>query len=134
VRWGKERSDRGLLNVQGGLSIRRPGAPHHHIRLTLPSQEVSSELSSVNICAFHSSRDRIPKKYEQEDQVLCDFNCRGVQQVNTPDRTRTCNPQIRSLVLYPIELRAHPEVSRDYREVTGVSIMAQSLERNTDRS
>src|SRR6185503_19977749 len=45
----EEHSDRGLLDVQGGLSIRRPGAPHHHIHKTLPSQEISSVLSCFPI-------------------------------------------------------------------------------------
>ena len=42
---------------------------------------------------------------------FCRSGCLGGLSANateesTPDRTRTCNPQIRSLVLYPIELRA----------------------------
>ena len=48
VHWGKEHSERGLLNVQGGLSIRRPGAPHHHIDLGFPSQELSPSDGGVH--------------------------------------------------------------------------------------
>ncbi len=28
--------------------------------------------------------------------------------IGVPDRIRTCDPQIRNLVLYPAELRGHP--------------------------
>lgn len=36
-----------------------------------------------------------------------------------PDRNRTCNPQLRRLVLYPIELRADLVTRDDYIAVTG---------------
>ena len=36
-----------------------------------------------------------------------------------PDRNRTCNPQLRRLVLYPIELRADLVTRDEYISVTG---------------
>ena len=36
-----------------------------------------------------------------------------------PDRNRTCNPQLRRLVLYPVELRADLVTRDDYIAVTG---------------
>ena len=34
-----------------------------------------------------------------------------------PDRTRTCDPQLRRLVLYPAELRADPDLKRQQKLV-----------------
>ena len=70
-----EHSDRGLLNVQGGLSIRRLGAPHHHIAPGFPSQEIST-LSE----AYHP----VPVV-----QTLFggDFSPRYEKGNDTPDRT-----------------------------------------------
>ena len=40
-------------------------------------------------------------------QTRCATKLRYFPKDGAPDRNRTCNPQIRSLVLYPVELRAH---------------------------
>ena len=37
-----------------------------------------------------------------------------------PDRNRTCNPQLRRLVLYPVELRARLLTGHDSRYLVGV--------------
>ena len=34
------------------------------------------------------------------------FELRPPMKLGLPDKTRTCNPQLRRLVLYPVELRA----------------------------
>ena len=34
-------------------------------------------------------------------------SCRGVELIGDPGRIRTCDPQIRNLMLYPAELRGH---------------------------
>jgi hypothetical protein len=55
----------------------------------------------------HDNRNHNPGLYQlsyshhlkPNDQRL--WGCTGV-----PDRNRTCNPQLRRLVLYPVELRA----------------------------
>nr|BAT27990.1 hypothetical protein [Aureimonas frigidaquae] len=54
---------------------------------------------------------------------MCKFNiCSDFSEMNgAPERIRTSDPQIRSLVLYPAELRAHPVKSGFVGPATGVS-------------
>ena len=40
------------------------------------------------------------------EEKISDIPSEIIGDTGAPDRTRTCNPQIRSLVLYPVELRA----------------------------
>jgi hypothetical protein len=51
-----------------------------------------------------SADKRRRDKCQRKRNLICEFNCI----YGAPGKTRTSNPQIRSLVLYPIELRAQP--------------------------
>src|SRR3954463_2067058 len=45
------------------------------------------------------------------------FELRPPLSVGLPDKTRTCNPQLRRLVLYPVELRAVREQAATKKQV-----------------
>ena len=47
-----------------------------------------------------------PSGYEPDELPGCSTPQSGVLKNGAPDRSRTCNPQIRSLILYPVELQA----------------------------
>nr|SPS05940.1 conserved protein of unknown function [Candidatus Nitrotoga fabula] len=52
----------------------------------------------------HDNRNHNPGLYQLSYSHHMENSTRPV--IGVPDRNRTCNPQLRRLVLYPIELRA----------------------------
>ncbi len=56
-----------------------------------------------NVCVYHDKHTMT---------VLCQ-NPTNMKMVCAPGRTRTCNPRIRSPMLYPVELRAHNRSGRE---------------------
>ena len=59
----------------------------------------------------HDNRNHNPGLYQLSYIHHCVASNAGNENSGLPDRNRTCNPQLRRLVLYPVELRAETHFS-----------------------
>jgi hypothetical protein len=59
----------------------------------------------------HDNRNHNPGLYQLSYIHHCVASKAGNENLGLPDRNRTCNPQLRRLVLYPVELRAETHFS-----------------------
>jgi hypothetical protein len=69
------------------------------------TQENFSELGVDDGTRTHDNRNHNPGLY-QLSYAHHRHKLKTLKASGTPDRNRTCNPQLRRLVLYPVELRA----------------------------
>jgi hypothetical protein len=108
---------RGFSPVRGRLSV---GAHERRRRMLrdIPHLHVREGGSFSSTCTYVLMRDRRPISahlcaavYIASTYRLRPLGCYlyGIEKFGAPERSRTPNPQIRSLVLYPIELRARAE-------------------------
>ena len=69
------------------------------------TQENFSELGVDDGTRTHDNRNHNPGLY-QLSYAHHRHKLKTLKASGPPDRNRTCNPQLRRLVLYPVELRA----------------------------